>query len=334
MEEGMTETNLPTDIESQVASEIVSSPVSHQQVKRDRIVILGRTQAGKTVFMASLYDACWNRGGSVQIEAIDGRTHKAMMESIETLRAGKWPSSTTGVKYLDMMVTVDGQSRPLISVDYPGEVFRKAFIDGLETEDVQELLDHIDRAAAVIVLVDPNVVVNAVATVSMDDNYGMAKAIERIRSWPGGEDVPISIVLTKSDKYQGQIDRYGGAVKFVRQYYPSLVQSASRSSVFQCSVVEVKTNGKTDSAVFRKFNSKGTVAPIHWIVNQLHEQELLRDATEKNRIRREMMVEAERLDEVNRERSTKMWIIGWVSFIVAFFLVAFITFIVVWPTES
>jgi len=70
MEDSMAGTDLPTDTESPVASEIVSSPVLNKQVKRDRIVILGRTQAGKTVFLASLYDACWNRGGSVQIEAI------------------------------------------------------------------------------------------------------------------------------------------------------------------------------------------------------------------------------------------------------------------------
>lgn len=323
----LSETSMPAPQDEPVMTEPESIPTPIKQHKRDRVVILGRTQAGKTVFLAALYDACWNRGGSIRIEAVDGLTHKAMMENIEMLRAGKWPSSTTGTKYLDFLITVDGRSRPLVSLDYPGEVFRKVFIDGLQTDDVQDLIDHIDRAAAVIILVDPMIVKNAVPTIAMDDNYGMAKAIERIRSWPGGENIPVAIVLTKYDKYRTQIHDFGGAVKFVHHHYKYLVRSTHRANVFACSVLGIKQGNHENSTSPKVFDSSGTIQPIHWILNQLQQVELEQEAAEKSEKLQMMISDMDRKDRESNERNTKLWIIGWIAFIVIFFLIGFITII-------
>ena len=300
--------------------------------KRNRIVILGRTQAGKTVYLAALYDACWNKDRRVQVEAIDGRSHTAMMESIETLRSGKWPSSTSGIRYMDLMAKCEGVARPLTCIDYPGEVFSKAFIDGVETDDVQELLEHIDQAAAVIVLVDPKVVAGAPATKSMDDNFGMAKAIERIRSWPGGDDVPIAIVLTKCDKYRKDIRSLGGPVAFARDYYPSLIKAAGRAKVFECSAVSTRHKGNGSSHQSRKYVSEGVVEPLRWAMNELNTSERRLSEEQRAREARKYHEEKQKENMKQEQKAKKLWIVGWILFIVLFTAVAVVVSVLVLPS--
>ena len=65
---------------------------------RDRVVVLGRRGAGKTVYLARLYEAGWNstdpRG--LRMMAVEGRTHSRMMTVIDSLKRGEWPAATTG----------------------------------------------------------------------------------------------------------------------------------------------------------------------------------------------------------------------------------------------
>lgn len=282
---------------------------------KDRIVVLGRPQAGKTIFLASLYLAGWNRTGDVQIEAMNGRTHKAVMETVETLKAGKWPSSTTGSKYFDLSVRLNGFSKPLVSLDYPGEVFRKAFIDGSDTDDVGELLEHIDRAVAAIVLLDPAVVEENRPTVAMDDNYGMAKAIERIRSWPGGESVPIAIVLTKHDQHRQLIREHGGATAYVNKRYRSLVRAAGQVAVFSCSVVHESRDPVVPDRIVRTFTPDATLAPLRWVFEMLIERESVATAAAAASAKEEWLRNAEVEARVKRQRSLAIWLCGWFIFI-------------------
>lgn len=286
------------------------------EVTRDRVVVLGRPQAGKTIFLASLYVAGWNRSGDIQIEALNGRTHKAVMETVETLKAGKWPSSTTGSKYLDLSVSIRGMKRPVVSLDYPGEVFRKAFIDGLETEDVQELLEHIDRAAAVLVLLDPAIVEKAQPTVAMDDNFGMLKAIERIRSWPGGESVPIAFVLTKYDKHRELLRKYGGPVEFAKRKYKALLRASGEVAVFPCSVVHDFKSNESPKTVVRTFTPEATLGPLQWIFERLAESESSKAKADKALELKKWLEESEKEDSRRRKRAIALWTAGWALFLV------------------
>ena len=53
---------------------------------RDRIVILGRRKAGKTVFLARLYEQLWNAHPSgLTMRTLEGTGHVALMEVNERL---------------------------------------------------------------------------------------------------------------------------------------------------------------------------------------------------------------------------------------------------------
>lgn len=295
--------------------------------RRDRIVILGRTQSGKTVFLATMYYALWKQPGDMKITAIDGASHKACLEAIQQLRTGNHLAATTGSKYLNLEVSFKGLSRPLVSLDYPGEVFRKAFIDNTDGPDTQELLDHIDRAAAVIALVDPAIVVDNDLTTAMDDNFGMLKALERILTWPGGEDVPVAFVLTKHDLRKQLIKDHGGPGPFVKKHFPQIVSLTRHLNVFCISAVQNKTDqeGPQTDAVDPKSKPYGFLKPMKHLLKSLEvmhareeqRQQVLRTREEYQRLQ----IEA-RNDDIKRRTIT---VAAYIAFIIFTLVVAFIT---------
>ncbi len=302
-----------------------SAPPSADVPKgRDRIVVLGRTQSGKTIYLAALYCRLWKTPEDIAIKAVDGRTHKSCVEIYETLRSGRWPSSTIGSRYLDFEITWQKEARPLVSLDYPGEVFRKAFIENTASPDVEELLDHVDRAAGVIVLLDPAVMVNKDMRVSMDDDFGMLKALERIRMWPGGDRVPVSIVLTKYDKRAPMIKADGGPSEFMRKRYRSLVAANREARVFVCSAVQQKDSPQ-GPVVDPKFHPTGVVAPLRHVLSSLQEQDRDREGRRVAEVYKENYHKLVREEQTRRHRAVWLWtggvigaliilaIVGWIS---------------------
>jgi len=215
---------------------------------------------------------------------------------------------------LDFEVSWRGISRPFVSLDYPGEVFRKAFIESVQSPDVDELLDHIDRAAGVICLLDPKIVTSTDKRISMDDDFGMVKAIDRIRGWPGGENVPVAIVLTKFDVRHAMIDSHGGPVKFVRTHYRALVTACPNAHVFTCTAVQTKA-GQNGPEIIKDFETAGVVAPLRYVLAALQKSErkaaeakALHDAHVQNRL----MVD----EEIRgRQRAVWFWTFGALAFI-------------------
>src|SRR5690606_37378223 len=68
---------------------------------RDRIVILGRTQSGKTVYLATLYDMLWRRTGGLCAKALTGRVHSELANVVHDLKNGRWPKSTMGSNQME-----------------------------------------------------------------------------------------------------------------------------------------------------------------------------------------------------------------------------------------
>ena len=165
----------------------------------------------------------------------------------------------------------------------------------------------------------------------MDDNFGMAKAIERIRSWPEGDKVPIAIVLTKCDKYHHHIKSKGGPIVFVRKYYPSLINAAGKAKVFESTAITTRRGDREGSSVFRKFSSQGVVEPLRWAMNELNQNE--------RRIQQEQMAKETRkhLEKINKEelankqKAIKLWTIGWILFVLIFAGVAITAALIVLP---
>jgi hypothetical protein len=206
---------------------------------RDRIVVLGRRKAGKTIFLARLYEQLWRSTGAVHMRAIDGNDHLFFMETIRVLSERVWPPATGSSTRIPLEVTLDGKPRTLVSLDYSGEVFKRAFLEQVSDPDTEELLSHLDRAAAVILLVDPGLVLHGTPEQIAEDEFGMTAAVRRIRQGQGGSHIPIALVLTKLDAHGRVVRECGGLVGFVKTHLFPLLRALHRVRVFGC--VSVRT---------------------------------------------------------------------------------------------
>lgn len=220
----------------------------NEPLERDRILVIGRRQSGKTVYLSTLYAMLWKSIGGISAKAISGDVHRALMSTYQSLLKGQWPSATVHeVLQVDLEIEYEGVKRLMVTADYSGELFRKAFVEEDSTfAGVKELTNNVDRALAVILLIDPSIVAGDDYDAAIDDDFGLVQAVNRIRNWPGGEDVPVVVALSKMDRHQHLIDAAGGSRAFVRKYFPAMVRTLRQVPIFQISAVQsIKgTDGK------------------------------------------------------------------------------------------
>ena len=186
---------------------------------RDRIVILGRRSAGKTVYLSLLYDLYWKPNDNLSMKAVSGANHLEFIKTAADLRNGIWPAATLNISQGFIEVTYKNRKKLAVLLDYPGELFTNAFVKNIESEETRILLDHIDHAEAIILLADPEHVVTDDVSVSADNDYGLVQAMSRVLDWSDGYMVPVVLVLTKSDENQKIIKENGGTAAFVKKYF-------------------------------------------------------------------------------------------------------------------
>lgn len=188
----------------------------------DSLLIIGRQASGKSVFLARLFaeldahePSSWRRHAMrLHVRGAEGlrllRSHNRM------LSMGKWPGTTTQWVELDLEIEHPLGRRAIKYVDYPGEVFSRAFADGVTDADTDRLLHAVVSASHVVLLLDISQLL--VKRDQPDDPFrererthntdGMVELVRLIReSAPSFDDVavrgtPISIILTKGDSNQ------------------------------------------------------------------------------------------------------------------------------------
>ena len=182
------------------------------------------------------------------MRALSGPAHTTLMSMCGELANGRWPLATTGQRYVDCELKFNSTVHRLTILDYPGEVFTKAFVEGeSDTDDTTTLLEHVDHAKGVILLIDPkNAVDSRDPTKRADDDYGMAAVVDRIRKFPGGEKVPIAIVMTKCDLHESMIVQLGGLKVFSEVYLHWIIRTAGNSyKVFACAAVRLSKSSRS-----------------------------------------------------------------------------------------
>ena len=237
---------------------------------RDRIVVLGRRRAGKTIYLARLYEEAWNGAHpDLHMRALPGpgNAHETFMDIIARLRRGEWPESTIGSTSTAIDVDYKGERHLMIALDYPGEVFRRAFVHDSQEESAIELREHVDRAAAVILLLDPEVAVAGDVGEFVDDDYGMSEAIRRIRDSADGQNVPVAIVLTKCDLHAQMIKAEGGMREFVNRRYSNIVRVAT-SPRRRFAASAVRASKRSDGKIVPNLGYKpeGIIEPMTYCV--------------------------------------------------------------------
>ena len=232
------------DDELPLAETIYEEEAALGPTARDRIVILGRRAAGKTVYLSVLYERYWKSLDGLTMKAVGGSVHSELIHVVEGLRAGTWPPATLELRHCELEIEYRGKMRSLVALDYPGEVFRQAFVDGVTeypdraSPEAAALIRHLDAAAAVLLLIDPASLCGDNVDAVIDDDFGITQAVSYLRSSPGGMDVPVVLVYTKSDRTGNYIAREGGPVKFTKRRLPALARTLRKFPIYQVSAVQ------------------------------------------------------------------------------------------------
>ncbi|MBT7352342.1 MAG: hypothetical protein HN811_07750 [Phycisphaerae bacterium] len=283
---------------------------------RDRILLLGRRKAGKTVFLSRLYEQAWRGNDGLHMRAVDGSLHETCMDMVDQLKTGLWPAATAGSLSSGVDVSWHGLHTTMVLLDYPGEVFRRAFVEGGGDDQSDELLEHVDHAAAVILLIDPgNVQLGGVQEV-VDDDYGMVQAVDRIRQSPDGADVPIAVALTKCDEHLGLVRDSGGARGFVESHLPNLVRYGGRMRMFATAAVRTRLDALGQQVPNTQHEAAGLLDAVKYCMKHVGRQMdvTLQRQEEANETRRQQ--EADRLDRGAASQSRRQWIVFWIVVVV------------------
>ena len=242
--------------------------LNEESYTRDRIIILGRRSSGKTVYLSVLYNKLWNSLGSIRIKALKGASHVEFVKNVEDLKSNTWPPATQGLSENLLELTYNEQKRTIVALDYPGEVFTNAFVKEVESNETKVLLDHIDHAQALIVLIDPEHIAEGDLHSKIDNNYGLLQAVNRIQNWPDGKDVPIVLVLTKADKNYALVKKDGGTKEFIVKHLSRLIRDIH--GIKGCSV---SAYGCLDTVASKKNNTSKVEDPLLYCLQKIEHLE-------------------------------------------------------------
>src|SRR5690349_16992331 len=80
------------------------SPSATARPERDCIVVLGRRQSGKTIFLATIYARLWKSLDGLTAKSLTGEVHKQLMSVHQMLKEGQWPPSTLGTSQISLEI--------------------------------------------------------------------------------------------------------------------------------------------------------------------------------------------------------------------------------------
>jgi hypothetical protein len=277
--------------------------------RRDRVVVLGRTRAGKTIYLARLYEQCWKGDGPLRMEAHDGRTHLALLSAVEQMQDHrKWPPATEGSNYLDLHLQWKGHGLTMVSLDYPGEVFHRAFVEQVEDEDTRELIDHVRRAAAVLLLIDPKVLATGRLGESADDDFGMVQALRYLRSLPGGREVPIALVLTKIDENAALLRHHGKLRGFAERFCANLLRTVPGLRVFGVCAVRSRRDSLGRRVPDLDRPPRGLTGPLEYCMQRVVQGRLVEARTRAEEMMRERVIREERVAAAEASADNRFWL--------------------------
>jgi hypothetical protein len=192
---------------------------------RNTILIAGRQASGKSVYIARLYAELdphepnsWRRH-AMRLHARKAGVYQTLQTYNRELSMGRWPRATTSWTELDLEVEHPMGSVAIKYLDYPGEVFTRAFTEQAESEDADRLRAALFAASHVILLID-------IAQLYVkrdrpddarrqneraDNTSGMVEFLRQLRDseslleGSASGSVPVSIILTKADSNRAHL---------------------------------------------------------------------------------------------------------------------------------
>ncbi|MDP6601842.1 MAG: hypothetical protein QGH76_06050, partial [Phycisphaerales bacterium] len=239
------------------------------------------------------------------------------MDMVDQLKTGRWPAATAGSLASGVDVSWQEHRATMVLLDYPGEIFRRAFVEGGGDEQSDLLIDHVDHAAAVILLIDPCNVHMGEASEIVDDDYGMVQAVERIRRLPGGGDIPIAVALTKCDEHLGIVRDAGGARGFVEKYLPNVVRYGGRMRMFATAGVRTRLDAVGRPVPNTQHDPDGLIDVVKYCMKHVAPQLKAAQHQRAEAIRLGRQRDAEIKDRELARQMRRRWIVFWIGAAVA-----------------
>jgi len=226
------------------------------------IVVLGGPGAGKTMFLNSLYYHLWNGSDGLSIRAATGTMHQELLGSAEQIRMGVLPPATQALRHYEFELEYGFKRYSLRFLDYPGELFRKVFYEGIvDSNEARELYSLSTSAEGVIALADPKSVLDG----TWDIDYALTTLL-RFYKTDGRKHPKIVLAFTKRDETELLVGER--VSEFVRKNLPHLAGELGRGMRLQhfCSII--KSNGHI------QFAQAATVAaPLRSIVDAIENEQ-------------------------------------------------------------
>lgn len=243
-----------------------------------KVAIVGVEGSGKTVMLAGLGDL-YSRPDDKGYFLVpkDFNTSSYVAELMGRLRSGIWPAATADDVFQGLEWTLrrrsDTGGRPtdiceLSCLDFPGEVYRKAFVENANTvagitltsagnsvseemqRQIESLWSYIERADCLIVLVNlSDVITRGLADRRVLESIWVTSSIleQALKERPGRVVPKTAIVLSQADSYEATIKACGGPKGVLEKYLPQVYNSYDWLDIFAAYAIDktrLDDNGK------------------------------------------------------------------------------------------
>lgn len=196
----------------------------------------------------------------------------------------------------------------MVSLDYPGEVFHRAFVEQIEDANTSELIDHVQRAAGIVLLIDPKVLASGKIGDAADDDFGMVQALRFIQGLPGGNDVPICMLLTKIDINAELIRHHGGLRGFATKYCNNLLRIVPTLTLFGTCAVRSRRDAMGKEIPDLSKPARGLENPIIFCLRNIVVNRTKARAQISKRVQQEFIQREIKQDEVSQTKDTRFWL--------------------------
>jgi len=246
-----------------------------------KIALFGPTNAGKTVYLTTLYSHGGSADDSVAVHVAasdtkDDQTHDYLTAAYDLLRAGQWPDATVFEKLrsINFTVTSGGVESEVQLPDVAGEVTgRGKKIENwteFEHKLKQEILEEFSTYDGFLIFapVDDTVTGDSVSFKWEVD--ALLLALKERASTSGIIRRPVAVVLSKWDvvasKRVGDADMIEAAEEYFQREYPetasALQETCENWRVFPVSATGPTENGRPPETL----RPTGVAAPIIWLL--------------------------------------------------------------------
>ncbi|MDR1613169.1 MAG: hypothetical protein LBT97_10385 [Planctomycetota bacterium] len=214
---------------------------------RHNVCILGSEASGKTCFIAALATLGQVRGDRNFVIAApeDAGTQAWLNILSRALTGGTWPPSTTATNMYEFTLEYARAPFRLTLMDYSGEAFRRGF-DNLDPESLTNLQEHLFRADAVFMLLDPVADLDVAGTAAAGEELreqrlsalfnAIVKCVHMDESDGGNRALGknVALLVTKADCIPAGVKKEGAAA-LIKKTAPKLYATVKDcSSMLDC----------------------------------------------------------------------------------------------------